>query len=77
MSEAIKIRDLDRMYLRVNGESLCLTDLPWDTVESWARDSLAKRPTAEAREDFLLAIARHLHERLRYFGDHFDVVPSE
>ena len=74
---AIIKRDLDGIYIRVrvDGEwqNRCLTDLHWEDVEDWLRGAMLYPNDAEGREEKLLRVIKHLHERLRAFGDQLEV----
>src|SRR5215475_11865545 len=71
------VRDLDGIYLRarIDGhwQNRCLTDLVWNDVEAWINEKWSDCDPI-LRADFILKIAKHLHERLRAVGDVTDII---
>lgn len=76
-------RELDGMYLSVSiggkREDRCLTDLVWEDVEKWLMTTNERQAgqTEEDRAKYLLAVIKHLHERLRFIGDALRITPVD
>src|SRR5262245_22361733 len=69
-------RELDGIYIRVciggHWVNRCLSDLVGEDVHEWI---MAHNP--ERRPAMCLNVLKHLHERLRALGDHFDITAAD
>jgi|SRR5215470_5090937 len=76
---SLEKRDLDGIYIRVKlgdtWDERCLTDLIWEDVSEWLKEKcMDRRESKVAVLEFMIRVVKHLHERLRVMGDHFDII---